>query len=769
MVERSVFLTAILVAVAPFCSSSAAALSEAEAKGLRLAKTTVSDDYENDSLKREGNPSVFRAPISNGLLEYTMMAKYVAEGTLEFGFPRRRFFVPKDGRKFFAFGFRLYSAEGESAEILCSSSSGGFSARFSSGEDGRIVCTAVDGCRKSSGFDIPATMLPVDVMLCARRDGGYSVVATSLADSSVRTASGDAGFFREEADDGFDVSVGVKKASLVIDNLFAGEVQSSGADATSVAFVAPERMFSPERAGWKKVFEDDFDGAEMDWSKWYQTPWSKHKDFAALDGEGHLAIKCDFEPGTTNLVSSGVHSRQTFTFGYVEARVKLTRNNGWWAAFWLYGTSSTNPGVDGSEIDIMEDYYTRAATPDGPNRPILDHNLHVSVGKALQSWQYRSEHFGTIDDWRVIGCKWTPFEISYYADGKLIGSSANHSPYDGVVFDAANHAALECPLHIIFSGSIMRSWGRRNTAGFKFPEFFKVDYVRFWEYPKDDSAQPRVAWKDSASVGERIAVSQDARVAFEAEVFPSPATKAPIKELFLFDCGHPVAVRTAPPWRFEIPFTEEYYRTTRYMAPGRSGKSPPWDSMAHAFRLYVRDVEGRVASADGVRWRIPAGSVKSAPWRGRPHKLPCTILPWQFDEGGRGSGHHSLVSEPRTKGAGNLPLLRGDTAFDCRANQVMSLKTGEWMNYTVDVATGGTFRATLKFGTGNDFPNRVILLVDGVRRGEFDCPWPGKWDWGLRMAKPIEDLKLTSGRHMLTLMVVGYLSVGAFTLDFVGR
>ena len=124
----------------------------------------------------------------------------------------------------------------------------------------------------------------------------------------------------------------------------------------------------------------------------------------------------------------------------------------------------------------------------------------VSVGKALQSWQYRSRLPGTLDDWYVIGCKWTPFEISYYVNGRLMKSAANHSPYSTVTFDAKNHAALNCPLHIIFSGCIMRGWGRRDTTGFKFPEYFKIDHVRYWEYPKDDPSLPKVAWKMSASL-----------------------------------------------------------------------------------------------------------------------------------------------------------------------------------------------------------------------------------------------------------------------------
>lgn len=764
------FLPAIaLVAGFSAYTADAAALTENEAKGFKLMKTICSDTYENAG-SREGSPEIFRAPISNGLLEYTAQARYTVKGAGEFGFKKRRFRAPVDERSFFAWGFRLYSIEGGTAEILCTSAISSFSVRIARMSDTALVCRIFDAKRKPADFELPLSALPADVMLYSRKDGGYAVLATSLADGSVRRKFGDSGFFREEFADGFDVRMRLASenpdgnAVLVLDNLIAGEAVSTGKSAVLAPLVKPDDTFDPDKAGWKKIFEDDFSGTEIDWSKWYQNPWSKNKQHVSLDGEGHLAIKCDFKPGTTNLVSTSILSRPVFTYGYAEAKVKFTKNNGWWAAFWLYGTSNTNPGVDGSEIDIFEDYYTRAPTPAGPNRPILDHNLHVSVGKNLQSWQYKSELPGTLDDWYVIGCKWTPFEISYYVNGKLMKSSANHSPYSSVTFDAQNHAALNCPLHIIFSGCIMKGWGRRDTTGFTFPEYYKIDHVRYWEYPKDDPALPKVEWKTPAD-GERVVVPQGEKIAFEAVATESATTKAPIKEVILFDCGHPVAVCKQPPWKLEIPFSEEAYRNTRYMSAGRSGKTPPWDVIAHAFRLYVVDAEGRVSSSDALRWRIPAPTEKSSPWNGKAHAVPGQIAAWKFDEGGRGVGHYSHGLQPRTKGAGRYPLLRKDSAFDCRPKSIYQLKTGEWMNYTVDVAEGGIFKATLDFGTGNYFPNKVLLVVDGVKRGEFDCPWPGKWDWSLRKAHLAGDLQLSAGRHVITLMPVGYLSMGALALE----
>ena len=145
----------------------------------------------------------------------------------------------------------------------------------------------------------------------SRRDGGFAVLATSLADGCVRKVFGDSAFFREEFADGFDVRVRLASekpkdiAVLVLDNLTAGEAVSTGKSAVLTPQVKPDETFDPVKAGWKKVFEDDFNGTDIDWSKWYQNPWSRNKQQVSLEGEGHLAIKCDFKPGTTNLAFVG--------------------------------------------------------------------------------------------------------------------------------------------------------------------------------------------------------------------------------------------------------------------------------------------------------------------------------------------------------------------------------------------------------------------------------------------------------------------------------
>ena len=152
----------------------------------------------------------------------------------------------------------------------------------------------------------------------------------------------------------------------------------------------------------------------------------------------------------------------------------------------IYGDSNRNPMLDGFEVDIFEDYYTRAKMENGPNEGILDHNLHIFTGSVMKSWNYKSKLPGNLDDFYTLGVKWTPFEISYYLNGQLIKSSAKHSPYDSATFDAFNHALCASSLHAIVSGQIggFPNEYTKNPKNGNFPEYFMVDYVRVYEYPE---------------------------------------------------------------------------------------------------------------------------------------------------------------------------------------------------------------------------------------------------------------------------------------------
>ncbi|HSD83380.1 MAG TPA: carbohydrate binding domain-containing protein, partial [Anaerolineae bacterium] len=128
---------------------------------------------------------------------------------------------------------------------------------------------------------------------------------------------------------------------------------------------------APNPANWKYDI-----GVGADGNGWGNNEWEYYtdsRDNSALDGNGNLVIKAmtntnsaytctgstPTPPGgqcyatSARLLSAG---KQEFTYGRVEARLKIPRGQGIWPAFWMLGNdiNTTAPWPESGEIDIME-------------------------------------------------------------------------------------------------------------------------------------------------------------------------------------------------------------------------------------------------------------------------------------------------------------------------------------------------------------------------------------------------------------------------------
>ena len=133
----------------------------------------------------------------------------------------------------------------------------------------------------------------------------------------------------------------------------------------------------PTSGSWELVWEDTFDGDALDTGNWdVQTGngveegipgWGNnelqyYQEDNVTVADGLLTIEARAEapnPGF-NYTSGRIRTqgKVDFTFGRVEARIKVPSGQGLWSAFWLLGS---DPAVYGDwpargEIDILEKY-----------------------------------------------------------------------------------------------------------------------------------------------------------------------------------------------------------------------------------------------------------------------------------------------------------------------------------------------------------------------------------------------------------------------------
>ena len=173
------------------------------------------------------------------------------------------------------------------------------------------------------------------------------------------------------------------------------------------------------------VFTDDFDGDDIDLTKWSKCPeWQRQlgyweDDNSFTDKNGNLILLVDVTQDGT-MRSGAIRTAGKFSQerGRFEARCKLGEIQGFWGAFWLMPVNGSSmasdnnnqSSVDGCEVDIFES-------------PYLTTN---SVNYAIHWDGYGSNHKSTSNapsvpnlyyGYHTFTLDWTESEYIFYIDG----------------------------------------------------------------------------------------------------------------------------------------------------------------------------------------------------------------------------------------------------------------------------------------------------------------------------------------------------------------
>lgn len=118
---------------------------------------------------------------------------------------------------------------------------------------------------------------------------------------------------------------------------------------------------------WQLVWEENFDGTELDTTVWSMIPRGKPdwQNTMSYDercyevGNGNLVLRGivngDFQEDPSPYLTGGVWTKgkKAFTRGRMEIRAKLQGVQGAWPAIWML-PADTDQWPDGGEVDIME-------------------------------------------------------------------------------------------------------------------------------------------------------------------------------------------------------------------------------------------------------------------------------------------------------------------------------------------------------------------------------------------------------------------------------
>jgi len=271
----------------------------------------------------------------------------------------------------------------------------------------------------------------------------------------------------------------------------------------------------PPGKTWNLVWHDEFNGAEIDKTKWMcrESFWGADFPAFAHDFEGvemtgrgtvrlHLMRKgdqfCSPHLQTGSLTYDipkdkpgfwpfGAYRKPLFMhkFGYYEIRCRQPKYPGWHSAFWLQAPgigSSPDPAACGVETDIMENYRQHT---DGK---IVGGNGWNGYGRDSRwfghfSWDYEE----LADGWCDYGVDWSPNGYTFYANGKKVGEQ--NAPVSNVEQFILVSTEPRGYRQIGNDGGLSdgrRVWGQPDPALFDaiLPDFFEVDFVRVFDEVK---------------------------------------------------------------------------------------------------------------------------------------------------------------------------------------------------------------------------------------------------------------------------------------------
>ena len=222
--------------------------------------------------------------------------------------------------------------------------------------------------------------------------------------------------------------------------------------------------------GYKLAWSDEFDGARVDITKWvYRTDskhWSTQKPANASVANGYLVIALGKESaGDKQYSGGGVISRQAFRFGYYESRFRIVAGKGWHSSFWMMGhdgSGGTATGATRLELDVIEN----------------DSIDPASYGVTVHKWEGQHQSYGhknigvspPLSEFHVFGCEYTPTEVRYFLDGRLVQT---------VDVSKLPHGDLN-----IWLTSIASYLGKTDAVDdARLPGRVEYDYVRFYTRP----------------------------------------------------------------------------------------------------------------------------------------------------------------------------------------------------------------------------------------------------------------------------------------------
>ncbi len=241
--------------------------------------------------------------------------------------------------------------------------------------------------------------------------------------------------------------------------------------------------------GYSLVWEDNFDGAELDRSNWnvelhepgwVNAEWQEYVDSTEniFIDDGKLVIrpvKTTNKNGEDYYTSGRIstQNKKDFTYGVFEAKLKVPEGVGYLPAFWLMATDENVYGQwpRCGEIDIMEVH--------GSDPKTTYATLHYGNPHGQSQGSKTLDNGTFADDFHTYTVEWNPGEIKWYVDGFLVHTENEWFSVTEGQGEITYPAPFDQPFYMILNLAVGGSWVGYpdETTDFENARY-EVDYVK---------------------------------------------------------------------------------------------------------------------------------------------------------------------------------------------------------------------------------------------------------------------------------------------------
>ncbi|MFN2323403.1 MAG: family 16 glycosylhydrolase, partial [Trueperaceae bacterium] len=188
-----------------------------------------------------------------------------------------------------------------------------------------------------------------------------------------------------------------------------------------------------------------------------------------------------------------------FTYGRIEARLKIPTGQGLWPAFWMLGNDLAEVGwPESGEIDIMENVGREPGTVHG-----TIHGPGYSGGNPVGRPTTLPGGEAFSDDFHVYAIDWSPETITWSVDG------VDYSTVTADDLPGGTRWVFDHPFFIILNVAVGGNWPGYPDATTSFPQELVIDYVRVYQAP-DTSERFAASFQDDVEGWVQVRLPFDA-------------------------------------------------------------------------------------------------------------------------------------------------------------------------------------------------------------------------------------------------------------------